>query len=118
MFTLTDNQKVVVSLAAVSAAGNPAKIEDVVLTSSDESVVTVVSKPDGSFDVVTTGKVGTAQLTATADALIGEGVETLVGVADVEVVAGKAVKVQVIFAQAEEKVAPEPVPEPVVEPTV
>jgi hypothetical protein len=104
MFLLKDNQKAKVSFTALSAAGNPAAVEDAKLQCSDESVLTVVDNLDGTFDVVTTGKLGVAQLSVTADALIGEGVETLVGMADVEVVAGKAVKVEVVLGAPEDKI--------------
>ena len=103
MFVLTDSQEVVVNVSAVSAAGNPAPIENVEVTSSDDTLLTVINVDD-VFKIVTTGKTGVAQIVVKADALIGDGVEELLGIADVEVVGGKAVKIDVVFGVPQEKV--------------
>ena len=106
MFRLTDSQEVSLSFDAQSAAGNPAPVENVKLVSSDESIVTVVDKGSGAFVVQATGKVGTAQLNATADAKIGEGEKELLGSETVEVVAGEAVVMNFKFGEPTEKPAP------------
>jgi len=117
MFRLTDTQQVRVGFSAQSGAGNPAPVENVRLQSSDESVVTVSSLGDGSFLVQSTGKVGTAQLNAEADARIGDGEKLLLGTETIEVVAGEAVVMSLNFGAPEEKPAPVPNPEPTPEPT-
>lgn len=107
MFILTDSQRVQLSFSGKSKAGNDAPVENATLESSDTSVVTVVNNGDGSFLVESTGKVGTAQLHASADSLIGDGEELLHGIEDVEVVAGRAVVLQAQFGTPEEKPQPE-----------
>jgi hypothetical protein len=90
---LTDVQKVSLKLKPVSAAGNPAAIDGSPKWSvSDDSVVTLVVAEDGlSADVVTTGKLGVAQVLVVADADLGEGVKELTGTLDLEVKASEAV---------------------------
>lgn len=90
--TLTDIQKVTVSITPVDAVGNVAPVENVVWTSSDESILTVTASEDGLSAVVeTVGHLGSAQIMVEADALIGEGYEPLAGILDVTVVGSKAV---------------------------
>lgn len=91
---LTDSQKVHLSVSPVNAAGNLAPVEAPVWSSSDESVVVIVVGEDGlSADVVTTGKLGSAQVRFSCDAKIGEGESALLATLDVQVVAGQAVNV-------------------------
>lgn len=93
MLMLTDLQQVNLAVAFTTKAGNSAKVDGVpVWATSDETVLTVVPSEDGlSAEAVTVGPLGVAQITVTADADLGEGVETLTGVLDVEVLASKAV---------------------------
>ena len=90
---LTDLEKVSLSVAFTSAAGNPAVVDGVpVWGTSDESILSVVAAEDGLSAVVTTvGPIGTAQVSVTADADLGEGIKPLVGTLDVSVVASEAV---------------------------
>lgn len=91
MFILPDDKTATVLVSAVDAKGFPAPIESVTYSSSDEKVVTV--DVDG---VVTPTGVGSATVNVTADAQIGEGVDTLVGLLELQVVAGKAVSLGVV----------------------
>lgn len=103
-FTLTDVQKVSLSIAPVDAAGNPAPVETVAWTSSDEKVLTVVAAADGLSAVATAvGPLGTAQVTVSADAQIGDGVTTITGVLDVNVVASQATALGITAGAAEPK---------------
>lgn len=98
MLVLKDHQKVLVKVAPVSAAGNPAKVDGAVAWMvSDDSVLSVKKLDEFGLEVevVTTGKVGAAQVKVVADADLGEGVKELVGLLDVEVVAGEAVTMEV-----------------------
>lgn len=88
MNTLKDNQTVLVTLEVDDVANNP--ITDAVFTippgwqSSDSSIVTVEAAPDGlSANVVTTGKLGQAQITVTGTAVDGR---VITGIGDVSVV--------------------------------
>lgn len=92
MFTLPDDKTANAAVSYVDAKGKPAKVDGApVWESSDSAVLTVAAASDGMSAVVTPGDPGTAQLKITADVDLGAGVEELITLADVEVVAGKAV---------------------------
>lgn len=94
---LTDIQKVTLSISPRSAVGNPAPVDGVpVWQVSDSSVLEVTTAEDGfSAVAVTTGKLGVCQVSVSADADIGEGVQTITGVLDVEVKASAAVNLDI-----------------------
>ena len=74
---LTDLEKVSLSVAFTTAAGNPAVVDGIpVWGTSDETILSVVAAEDGLTAVVTTvGPLGSAQVSVTADADLGEGVQ-------------------------------------------
>ena len=75
---LTDEQEVEVSVAPLTAAGNPATVDGVVTwVSSAESVATVVSTGPTTAIVRSTGALGTTQIVANADADLGAGVRSI-----------------------------------------
>lgn len=89
---LSSVEDLVVSVSPTDAAGNPAPIQAGSLTvvSDNPSVIASgVEQPDGSFKCVTAG-IGTALLTVSADADVGEGVETIQDQISVTVDAAKA----------------------------
>lgn len=90
---LTDLEKVSLSVAFTTAAGNPAVVDGIpVWGTSDETILSVVASEDGLTAVVTTvGPLGSAQVSVTADADLGEGVRPLVGTLDINVVGSEAV---------------------------
>jgi|SRR5215475_4748936 len=93
-FTLPVDNATKVHVAYVDAHGNPAKVDgDVTWGSSDPTILEVaVDTADSSNATVQAlGKVGGAQVTATADADLGAGVRELVTLMAVDVVAGEAV---------------------------
>jgi hypothetical protein len=102
--TLVDNQHVAVTLEADDAAGNPVPFNfpsPPVWTSSDETIVTVSPNADGSnADIVTTGKLGTVQVTVKGTTAAG--VE-LTGIGDIEVVAGDARTFKLVFGVPADK---------------
>lgn len=101
---LTATQKVHLGITPLDAFGNVAKVENVVWSTSSSDILTVEPDADGlGAWAVTTGRAGTARLQVVADALIGEGVEELVGLLDVEVVASKAVSLGIVAGVPEEK---------------
>lgn len=76
------------------SAGNAAAVEGVPAWSTSSDVVTVTPAADGLSAVVrpnATGTVGSVQISVTADADLGEGVEPITGILDVDVIGGKAV---------------------------
>lgn len=90
--TLTAGRAKPVNLVINDKRGNPAKLDGMpVWTSSDESVATVTPSEDGmSATILSLGATGTAQISVSADADLGEGVRTMTGSALIDVIAGEA----------------------------
>jgi hypothetical protein len=94
MYTLPVTHEVKMEVSYVDANNNPAVVDgEVVWTSSDDAIATAdVDATDSSVVTVTpVGKAGQVQITATADADLGQGVRALKTICDIEVVAGEAV---------------------------
>jgi hypothetical protein len=74
--------------------GNMTTVDGIpVWASSDETVMTVVAADDGMSAVVSAaGPLGQAQLSLTADARMGADVVPVIGLLDIEIVAGEAIK--------------------------
>lgn len=90
---ITDTQAFTVDVTALSSKDNVTRVDGpIVFTTSDPSIlgVTVVDEDTARFFAV--GPVGTAQGQAKADADLGAGIVEIVGLLDVEIVAGPAVK--------------------------
>ena len=93
-YTLPSGKEIELQVSYVDQAGNPAAVDGpVTWASSNTAILTIVAEPtDSTICMATTiGPVGTAQVTATADADLGTGVKSLVTMLDVTVVAGEAV---------------------------
>ena len=93
MIILTSEEQVVLHAEPISAAGNPAGIDGTITwTVSDPALVTLI--PNG-FDcmVVTNGPLGSAVVTAEADADLGVGTSLIQGTFDVEVIAAPAASI-------------------------
>jgi hypothetical protein len=93
-YTLANDHKVQVQISYVDAKGNPAAVDGpVAWTSSNEAVLTVeVDATDLTLATVMPGdQLSQAQVVATADADLGEGVKQIVTTMDVTIVAGEAV---------------------------
>ncbi|RXG91594.1 hypothetical protein [Bradyrhizobium zhanjiangense] len=94
MYTLPMDHHVSMQVTYTDAKGNPATVDgEVTWASSDASIASVQVDPgDSSICTVwPVGTIGQAQITATADADLGDGVRELITTADVEIVAGEAV---------------------------
>jgi hypothetical protein len=104
MLILTDSQKVTLSIKPVTKAGNPAAIDGLPIWSlgCEDHLKLEVSEDGLSATVSSLGKLGACQVNVSADADLGEGVETITGVVDIVVQAGKAVKLGVEAGAAEE----------------
>jgi hypothetical protein len=103
---LTDSQQAPLQINPTTKKGNPAPIDgDPVWGTSDAEVVTLEVDPTDAKKVVAkaTGKLGTAQVNVSVDADMGSGFEELVGLLDVEVVAGKAATVGIEAGAPEEQ---------------
>jgi hypothetical protein len=93
-YTLPSDMQIKVQVTYLDAKGHPAKVDgDVEWTTSNEMIANVgVLNTDSTQAMVAPGKdLGQAQITAKADANVGEGVTEVVCTFDVEVVAGEAV---------------------------
>jgi hypothetical protein len=96
--TITATQKFTAGpVSAVDAHGNPAQIDGAPAWSvSDTALLAVNVAADGlSADIQAVGALGHAQVVVSADADLGEGIETISGILEVEIVAGRAVSLTV-----------------------
>lgn len=104
MLQLTNTQQATLSISAVDRKGKPASVDSIVFTSSDESVATVAADPsDASKATLKAVNAGTAQINVSADADLGDGVNTLTGTLDVTVVAGQAIALAIGTGTPEEQ---------------
>ena len=104
MLQLTNTQQATLSISAVDRKGKKAPIDSIVFTSSDENVATVTADPsDPSKALLKAVDSGTAQVNVTADADLGDGVNTLTGTLDIVVVAGQAVSLAIATGTPEEQ---------------
>lgn len=110
-FILKATQQVDLSINVTDKRGNPATVQNPSFASSDEAVVSVVD--EGLTAVASAvGTPGTATVTFTGDADLGEGVSPITGVLDVEVVAGDAAVVNITAGTPAEQAEPAPAPTP------
>lgn len=101
---LTDMQKVPLSVEFLDAAGNPALVDGTPAWSSSDPCVTLEAAADGLSAVATaSGALGTAQVSVTADADMGAGVEPITGLLDIQVIADKAATVGISAGTPEPK---------------
>ena len=114
MYTLPVDHLVNMKVSYVYAAGNPATVDGPVSwASSDDDLLTVdVDSQDSTICRVTpVGALGQAQVTATVDAALGQGVRNLITTCDITVVAGKAVAGSITPLGEPEPIAPHPEPQ-------
>ena len=92
-YKLATGMQVGVQVSYVDAKGHPATVDgDVEWSSSDEMIATVTADAADSTKATVVGVgtvLGIAQVIATADADLGQGVRQIMTTSDVEVVAGK-----------------------------
>lgn len=91
MLILKATQKVPLAVSFQDAEGNPASVEGIpVWGVSDPSVGVLNVAPDGLSAELLAGSPTTGQVNVTADADLGSGVTPVLGVLDVQIVAGDA----------------------------
>ena len=94
---LTDEQEVEVSVAPVTAAGNPAAVDGAVIwVTSDAGIATVISTGPTTAVVRSAGALGSAQIVANADADLGAGIRSIMATLDIQVVAAEAMSVNIL----------------------
>lgn len=99
--TLTIAQQLIASFVVSDARGNPARIDGVPQwASSNTDVATVTPSGDGLSAVIRALQAGTASISVTVDADLGAGVRPLIGTGDIEVQAGVAEVIRLVFGQA------------------
>lgn len=98
-YKLATGMQVGVQVSYVDAKGHPATVDgDVEWSSSDEMIATVTADAADSTKATVVGVgtvLGIAQVIATADADLGQGVRQIMTTSDVEVVAGEAIAGQI-----------------------
>lgn len=98
---LTTEQRTLLTVVALTAAGNPAAIDgDVSFSTSDESVARI-DVIDATNAYVTAVGPGAAQIFATFDADLGEGVRTIELSGAIEVVPAEAERGELVFGEPE-----------------
>jgi len=100
-----------VKVSYVDAKGNPAQVDGAVSwDTSDASIITVDpdNKDSTQCKLTPGGATGQAQVTASADADLGDGVRELVTSFDVTVIAGEAVAGTIAPVGEAEPIAPHP----------
>lgn len=91
-YTLPSDKQVDLQVAYVDANNNPAQVDgEPTWESSDEEIARVEPSSGKQVTLIPGTKVGNCQISAKADADVGQGVEELVTLLDVTTVAGKAV---------------------------
>ena len=92
-YKLPNDHAIQLKVSYYDAKGNPAAVDgDVAWDSSNADVARVTVGSDSTTCTVYPGdQLGQAQISATADADLGEGVTELITTGDIEVVAGQAV---------------------------
>jgi len=102
MEILASDQKVTATVAWLDAKGNPAKVDGIpVWAESGGGVVTLAPAADGMSCEIAADQIGTAQVSCTGDADLGEGTRSVVVTGDVQVVAGEAVSGSMTFGPPE-----------------
>ena len=91
LITITNEQKVMVTLAPTTEAGNPAILDGIPTWTVVQGDATLEVSEDGLSAFLVSGEAEVnSQIEVTADADLGEGVVTLTDVIDLAVVAAQA----------------------------
>lgn len=99
LITITNEEKVQVSLAPTTAAGNPATLDGVPVWEVISGDATLEVAEDGLSAFLVSGAADVnSQISVTADADLGEGVVTLTDVIDLAVVLAKASALGLVVA--------------------
>jgi len=101
MARITNEQKVKISVAPKTAAGNPAPIDGDVEFASDNPDVAVVERIDATSAYVLAVGAGAALISASFDADMGEGVRAVTATGALEVVAAEAETAEITFGEPE-----------------
>lgn len=103
LITITNEQKIPVTLNPVTAAGNPAQVDGVPTWEVVAGDATLEVSEDGLSCYLISGSVGNSQITVTADADLGEGVRAITDTIDLAVVSAEASSLGLSVGVAEAK---------------
>jgi len=101
--TCTNEQKILVTVIPVTAAGIPAPLDGPVVVTVEAGDGTVVSVTDTSFYVVSGDVPGMITYLVSADANLGEGVETISDFISLTVEGAKAINLGLVAGVPELK---------------
>lgn len=100
MYTIKDDEKVVVELKPKSRKGNPTELDTrttpPVWETSDPEIADITPSDDGYTCTISGGKTGNCRVIAKGDADRSDGVREIGGVFDVTVVAGDAFSLDIV----------------------
>lgn len=104
--TITDTQEVTVAVSFQDKRGNPAVIDGApTWANNNDDVATVEASEDGySATILANGPTGHTQVMVTADSQIGDGVTTITGILELDVVASEAVTANITAGAPEEQI--------------
>jgi len=101
---LTSTQEIDLAIKPLDAKGNAAQVDGTPeWVSSDPNIVLVAPSTDGLSCVAKAMAIGHAQISVAADADLNEGIETLTGTIEFNVVAGNAVSLGIIAGSPHEQ---------------
>jgi hypothetical protein len=104
LITITNEQKVLVTLAPTTEAGNPATLDGIPTWNVTEGDATLEVAEDGLSAFLVSGAADVnSKIEVSADADLGEGVVTLTDVIDLAVVAASASKLGIVSGTPELK---------------
>lgn len=113
-YKLANDHTVALQVSYVDSKGNPAAVDgEVTWDTSNESIVAVqpVDQDSTMVKLMPGDQLGLAQISATADADLGDGVREIITVMDVEIVAGEAVAGTIAPVGEPEPIGPDPGPQ-------
>ena len=96
---ITSTQKFTITVTGfVDSKGNPAPVDGApVFAVSDPAILSIIPTADPkAVEVLAVGPLGTAQVSVTADADLGAGLKPIMGLYDVQVIAGEAVAMALV----------------------
>lgn len=103
LVTITSEEKILATLAPLTAAGNPAQVDGTPAWEVVSGDATLEVSEDGMSCYLISGSVGNSQITVTADADLGEGVRNITDTIDLAVVSAEASSLGLNFGVAEPK---------------
>jgi hypothetical protein len=104
MAILIATKQLPLAIKPLDKKGNPAQIDGVpVWESSNPAAVSLEVATDGLSCTAKAGAIGTAIITAKADADLGAGTKDIIGIYEISVVAGEAATIEIVAGEPVEQ---------------